>query len=258
VLRSLFILLFPVAVLSGQTNCTVEKIHFSDEEVLQYEVYYDWGLIWVNAAKTSFSIKKEVYGKHTIFHMVGEGSTHKGYDWFFKVRDTFQCWSDTLSLKPFRFTRDSHEGNTRVFNDSYFNYQNKTVTCRKLEKGKVRTDTTKLKPCTFDVLSMVYYARCIDYSKYKIGTKIPISLYLDGEINDTLYLRYLGESKIKTALGEKNCIVFSPLLIKGTIFSGGEDMKVWVTNDEKKIPVLVTTPIIVGNIQVKITSVKGY
>lgn len=257
-LRSLFILLFSVGVASGQTNCYVEKIQFSDEEVLEYEVYYDWGPIWVNAARTSFSIKKVEYTKKKLFHIVGEGSTHKTYDWFFKVRDTFQSWIDTSTLKPLRYIRNSREGGTRVYNDSYFNYQNKKVDCYKLVKGKIKKDSLKLKDCTFDVLSMVYYARCINYSNYQVGSKIPISLYLDGEINDTLYIRYLGEEKISSALGEKKCIVFSPLLIKGTIFSGGEGMKVWVTNDEKKIPVLITTPIIVGNIQVKLTKVKGY
>ncbi len=96
----------------------------------------------------------------------------------------------------------------------------------------MKKDSVKINDCTYDVMTMIYYARCINYSKYNINDKIPISLYLDGEVNDTLYIRYLGSEKIKTALGEKNCIIFSPLLIKGTIFSGGEGMKVWVTENE--------------------------
>jgi hypothetical protein len=257
VLRISFILFFLVGFAKAQNSCRIDDINFSDGEVLEYEVYYDWGPIWVNAARTSFSVKKTEIGKRKVFHFLGEGSTHKNYDWFFKVRDTFQCWADTHSLKPLHYVRNSREGGTRVYNDNYFNYDKKQATFYKLEKKKLKRDSVKLKDCTFDVLSMVYYARTINYKRYQVGSKIPISLYLDGEINDTLYIRYLGEEKVKTALGEKNCIVFSPLLIKGTIFSGGETMKVWVTNDEKKIPVLIVTPIIVGNVQVKIKSVNG-
>lgn len=249
---TIILLLFYFA--KGQT-CRIDNVNFPDGETLEYEVYYDWGPIWVNAARTSFSVKRTEIGKRSVFHFLGEGSTHKNYDWFFKVRDTFQCWADTHSLKPIHYIRKSREGGTVVYNDNYFSYDKKQVIFYKLEKKKLKRDSVKLKDCTFDVLSMVYYARTINYSNYKVGSKIPISLYLDGEINDTLYIRYLGEEKIKTALGEKKCIVFSPLLIKGTIFSGGETMKVWVTNDDKKIPVFIQTPIIVGNIQVKIKSV---
>lgn len=249
------IILFLLADLLKAQSCRIDNINFPDGETLEYEVYYDWGMIWANAARTSFSVKKKEIGKRTVYYFLGEGSTHKGWDWFFKVRDTFQCWADTHSLKPLHYIRKSREGGTIVYNDNYFNYEKKQVKVYKLEKRKLKLDSVKLKDCTFDVLSMVYYARTINYSNYKVGAKIPISLYLDGEINDTLYIRYLGEEKIKTALGDKNCIVFSPLLIKGTIFDGGETMKVWVTNDDKKIPVFIQTPIIVGNIQVKIKSV---
>lgn len=255
-LRISFILLFLFGFAKAQKTCTIDDINFPDGETLEYEVYYDWGPIWVNAARTSFSVKKTEIGKRKVFYFLGEGSTHRNYDWFFKVRDTFQCWADTHDLKPIHYIRNSKEGGTRVYNDNYFIYDKKQVNFFKLEKKKFKRDSVKLKDCTFDVLSMVYYARTINYKHYQIGAKIPISLYLDGEINDSLYIRYLGTEKIKTALGEKNCIVFSPLLIKGTIFSGGETMKVWVTNDEKKIPVLIKTPIIVGNIEVKLKWVK--
>jgi hypothetical protein len=258
VVKIIFALLFFTGSMHAQNACAIEKIGFSSNEVLDYEVFYDWGLIWVNAGKASFSVKHREFHHKNMFYFVGEGSTHSGYDWFFKVRDTFQCWVDTATLKPTRFIRNSREGGNRVYNDSYFNYPRKLVTCNKLIKGKIKADSVKLKECTYDVLSMIYYARCINYANYKVGAKIPISLYLDGEINDTLYIRYLGEEKLKTDIGEKTCSVFSPLLVKGTIFSGGENMKVWVTNDEKKIPVLITTEIVVGKIQVKIKSVKGY
>jgi hypothetical protein len=46
------------------------------------------------------------------------------------------------------------------------------------------------------------------------------------------------------------------LLIPGTIFSGGEGMKVWATDDEKKVPVLIKTPIVVGEVQVKIKEIR--
>jgi hypothetical protein len=163
---------------------------------------------------------------------------------------------DTSTLKPIRYIRNTNEGRTHVYNDNYFNYQNKQAVCYDIKKGKVKKDSVKIGDCTFDVMTMIYYSRCLDYSKYKTGEKIPISLYLDGQVYDTLYIKYLGKETIKTSLGEKKCIKFSPLLISGTIFVGGEGMTVWVSYDRKKIPLLITTPIMVGEIQVKIRDVK--
>jgi hypothetical protein len=214
-------------------------------------------LIWANAGEAKFSVKAEDFRDKPSLHFIGEGTTYKSYDWFFKVRDKFESWVDSASLKPFRYIRKTSEGSTHTYNDNYFNFQRKEAVCYRILGEKIQKDTIPLPACTFDVLTMIYYARCIDYSKYQPDTKIPIILYLDGQIYDKLYIRYMGKEKIKTDLGEMSCIKFKPLLIAGTIFSGGEEMTVWVTDDEKKIPVYIKTPIIVGDIQAKIKTIKN-
>jgi hypothetical protein len=214
-------------------------------------------LIWANAGTAKFSVASDQFRNKKVFHLIGEGTTYPSYDWFFKVRDKFESWVDTASLKPFRYVRNTNEGSTHTYNDSYFNFQRKEVMCYKMIQEKTVKDTIRISACTFDVLTMIYYARCIDYNNYEPDTKIPVSLYLDGEVYDKLYIRYMGKEKIKTALGEIDCIKFKPLLIAGTIFSGGEEMTVWVTDDERKIPVYIKTPIVVGDIQAKIREIKN-
>ncbi len=256
----IFVLLF--SKLTAQVNCDVSELAFKNEEVLTYDVYYHWGLIWANAGKATFTIKPATYKNKKVFNITGEGNTFKSYDWFYKVRDKFESWVDTATLKPLRYIRNTKEGSNQVYNDSYFNFAEKSAICFKILKNKKNSyyskrDTVKISDCTLDVMTMIYFARCIDYKKYKPDDKIPISLYLDGEVNDTLYIRYRGQEKIKTELGEKKCLVFSPLLIAGTIFAGGKGMTVWVTDDDKKIPLLIKTPIVVGEIQVKIKAIKN-
>lgn len=41
----------------------------------------------------------------------------------------------------------------------------------------------------------------------------------------------------------------SPLLVAGDVFKGGENMKVWVSDDEYRIPVMVEAKIIVGSVK---------
>ena len=74
-------------------------------------------------------------------------------------------------------------------------------------------------------------------------------MFLDNEVYE-LYIRYLGKTIITTKYGTFNAIKFKPLLVKGTLFSGGEKMVVYVTDDGNHIPIRVESPIVVGSIKV--------
>jgi len=107
-----------------------------------------------------------------------------------------------------------------------------------------------------DVVSAIYYSRNIDFNKYKEDDKIPFSMFLDNETYN-LYLRYLGKETIKTKYGKFRAIKFKPLLIKGTIFEGGEKMIVWVSDDANRIPLRIESPISVGSIKVDMMNYRN-
>jgi hypothetical protein len=79
-------------------------------------------------------------------------------------------------------------------------------------------------------------------------------MFIDEEVHP-LFIRYLGKEVIKTKYGKYNAIKFSPLLISGTIFSGGEKMLVWVSDDKNHVPLRIESPITVGSVKV---DMKGY
>jgi hypothetical protein len=110
--------------------------------------------------------------------------------------------------------------------------------------------------CVQDVLSAIYYARNIDYSKYKPGDKIPFSMFLDDQVYN-LYIKYLGKEQVTTKYGTFSAIKISPLLIEGTIFKGGEKMMVWVSDDSNHVPVRVDSPILVGSIKVDLVGYEN-
>ena len=101
----------------------------------------------------------------------------------------------------------------------------------------------------YDVISGVYQIRNLDFDKYEINDTIPVRMIIDNEIFD-LYIRYLGKEVLKTHDKRKfRTIKFSALLIEGTIFKGGEDLYVWVTDDLNRIPVLVEAKILIGSVK---------
>lgn len=239
-------------------DCDIKNSAFFSGEEIKYEISYNWGLIWLEAGQVTFKVEMSEYKGVPCYKFSGIGGTYPSYDWIYKVRDRFECWVDTVTLKPHRYIRDVKEGGRTFYNECFFNHQSQKAYCVTIEKKKSpRLDTVPIAACSFDPLTMIYFSRNINYSVYKIKDTIPISLFLDNKIYP-LYIRYMGKDKLKLAdKSEVNCIKFSPLLVEGTIFKGGEGMKVWATDDKNKIPLHVEAPIMVGVVKANVISWKG-
>ncbi len=72
-------------------------------------------------------------------------------------------------------------------------------------------------------------------------------MFLDDQVYG-MYIRYIGKEIVKTKYGMFHAIKIKPLLIKGTVFEGGEKMTLWVSDDANHIPLRVETPISVGKV----------
>lgn len=228
--------------------CGSENVTTQANESLTYGVYYTLAGIYVNAGTAVFTNSLEQFNGSTVYHIRAVGTTNSSYEWFYKVRDSYETYMDTATMKPLKFVRNINEG-------GYKNYEN--VTFNHSAKTAVTTNGVYTVPeCVQDVISAVYNARNIDFNSYKIDDQIPFNLFLDNEVYN-MYVRYMGKEKIKTKYGTFNAIKFKPLLLKGSIFEGGEKMTVWVSDDENRVPIRIESPIIVGSVRVDMMSYKN-
>jgi len=234
--------------LYAQDPCRVKNGSTAHGEVLNYKVYYTLAGAYLGAGEAVFSNKLESLQQTPVWHVTGNGRTYPSYDWFFRVRDTYESFIDTATMTPRKFVRRVQEGSTRIYNQVLFD----------LAKGKAVSThgVFAVSDCIQDVLSVIYFARNLDFSRFVPGQKINLNLFLDDQ-TWPIYIRYLGKEKLKTMYGEYQTIKFRPMLIEGTIFRGGEKMEVWVTDDNNRLPVFIHTPILVGSIKVYLTSFSG-
>lgn len=253
-----FFFLAMITISSAQNACTVVNHTFKENELFSYKILYNWGAIWVAAGEASFGAAKMELNGQPVYHFSGAGTTYPKYDWFYKVNDKYESYADTLTLKPLRFKRDVHEGGSYTNDDYVFNQRKKKVyTASRKNSQPVKYDSLSITSCTNDVMTAIYYTRCINFSSYKIKDTIPVTFVLDGEVFPS-YVRYLGTEIIHSdLLGNVRCIKFRPKLVAGTLFKGGEGMVVWVTDDMNRMPVYVETPIIVGTIKVQLIKYSG-
>ncbi|HEV3326080.1 MAG TPA: DUF3108 domain-containing protein [Puia sp.] len=214
---------------------------FNAGEVLTYKVYYGLSKLNIAAGEASFTTTLERFDHKDVYHVIGEGKTYSFEDKFFRVRDKYESYIDTLTLQPYKFIRDVDEGGYKTKeNVTFIKNANTAITS---------AGVYKVPDCIQDVLSAIFYARNIDFSRHKPGDRIPFYMFLDRQVYP-LYIRYLGKETIRTNYGKFRTIKFKPLLVKGTMFEGGEKMTVWVTDDPNHIAVRIESPITVGKVLV--------
>ena len=214
---------------------------FKHGEKITFTVFYNVIGMYVNAGTAVLTTKKEKYNNAAAYHVVAEGVTNKKYDWIFKVRDRYESYFDSETLKPYKFARDVNEGDVSFKEEVHFNRKNNTAVSN--------NKAYKVPHGVMDVINAMFYARNIDYNAYNVGDKVSFSMFLDNQVYN-MYIRYMGKEEVKTRYGTFRAIKLKPLLLKGSIFEGGEKMTLWVTDDANHIPVRVETKIAVGSVKV--------
>ena len=241
---------------SGQ--CNTDDYSFQIGEKINYEIAYNWGFIWVDAGKVYFKTDGIKHNDRSLFFFEAFGTTYHHYDWIFKVRDLYQSKVDQEGFRPIWFQKNIYEGGTEIFNQYDFDTVARQVSIHVQSPEKnIMAKTLNYDDCRFDVLSACYFARSIDYDNYLPGDKILVKIIIDDVFYET-YIRYQGKETVKNRTGKKyRCIKLSALLVEGTIFKGGEDLVVWITDDQNKIPVKAESKLIIGSVKAYLTGYEG-
>lgn len=226
-------------------------------EVVKYNAYYNWQFVWLNAGTAEFYVADTVFNGIPAYHFKSLGSSLSSYDWFFKVRERFESIVRMSDLAPLWFIRDSYEGGYRAFNHYRFSYIDSTLTIDSYTSNRpYKQKTFDLNKRIYDVLSAIYYCRTIDFSRLKKGDRVPLTMTIDDGVYD-LFIRYQGTERIEHRNGQLfDTYKFSVMLVEGTIFKGGEDMLVWVSRDDKKVPILVEAKILIGSVKAYLLEYK--
>jgi Protein of unknown function (DUF3108) len=228
--------------------CGIKNTTFKTGEKVVMKVFYNAMGAYIGAGEATFTTAISRFNGKPAYHCIGDGKTYPFFDKFFQVRDRYESFIDTATLSPYKFIRNVNEGGYKKYNNVTFNQTTNTA---------VSTNGVfKISECMQDVVSSVYYARNIDWGKYNPGDKIPFDMFLDDEIYH-LYIRYMGKEKIKTQYGKFNAIKIKPLLVKGTIFEGGEQLTAWISDDANRLLLRVESPITVGKVKIDMMSYSG-
>ena len=241
--------------------CYTQNKTFQHGERITYKLFYKLKFIWLPAGEVVFSVNDNMDGT---LHLSAKGRTYKSYEWFFKVRNSYECDIDKSSLLPTNSLRKIREGkNRRLFERVNFDQRHKkAVSQYGCSEEKAQESTIELEDCMHDLLSVLYYTRNIDLNGQQPGSKFPINVFMDQEVK-SLNLIYKGKENRKRIKGRGrfNTIRFTPESIPGRLFekekNKGKKMDVWVSDDQNRLPLLIRTPLAGGQIKAVLKKHEG-
>ena len=82
---------------------SIENNAFAPGEVLEFRIHY--GIIDAGTARIEVKKEQRQIGGRDVLHVVGTGRSTGAFDWFFKVRDTYESYIDAQGIFPWIFVR---------------------------------------------------------------------------------------------------------------------------------------------------------
>lgn len=205
-------------------------------EVLTYSL--DYGFI--TGGKGIMSVKDTLIKGIPVLHVVARGETVGMADALFRIRDRYESYIDPSTDLPVKSVRSIREGRYRYYDEVLYNHDSSFVISK---KAGVKPVPSKIQ----DILSAFYYARNFKFNEnLKQGEIIEIMTYFSNELFP-LRIRFRGIETIKTKFGKIECYKFSPVTEVGRAFKTEDDMHVWISRDNNRIPIKISFNLVVGS-----------
>ena len=256
-LSSLVSRLIPVLVavcFAGEPNLPEVQAPWMKGERLEFDLC--WGPI--TAGSATLEVKPAKDGK-TEFLSFATGN--KTINKIYPVNDTIYTRVRNKGLMTEVFRKRLHEGS--FHNTSIIRFDRKgdkawlsdtVFTDMKTRKVKRSADTAiTIKGMEHSIMSAFYYVRTMPLT---VGDTSRFSA-VSGKKRYELKVLVHGKEELKTAaLGKVKTVKVEPVLDGDGIFVSKGRIFIWLTDDERRIPVLMQCEIALGSIKAKLMKIK--
>lgn len=217
-------------------------------EELTFSLRYEF--IHAGIAKLSFN--KSTYQNdrtkeiRSVYVIKSKAKTNNVFDLIHKVRDELVSTWDAQELISLKFSKKLNEGFYKQNRTIWYYPDIDSLKYQSYSFKQKRYNDSIFMPIekeTQDILSAFYFTRLQDLS---VGDELFINIAVDKKTYIAKVIVHKKEKK-KTIFGKKECLVIEPILAGDAIFKQTGKIKIWVTNDEQKIPVLLKSKFIIGS-----------
>lgn len=225
---------------------------FSNEN-LHYVISYKWGLIHKDAGDATLSLRNS----GNSYQLMLAARTKPWADKFYQVRDTLLGTIRKSDFKPLSYSKITHEKGRYGKDHISYSYSGNKATgkCQRIREDKAGNLNESYKTLTasgpvFDMLSVFYYLRTINYADLANGKEIKATVF-SGSKAETITIRSLGKESIQ--LRDKSRREAYHILFNFTIEGkkkSSDDIDAWISADSSHIPLYLVGKLPVGQVRV--------
>lgn len=243
----LVLLLFPAFLLADEP---ARELPFQPGEILNYDL--KWGLFPVGSA-TMKVLPKEDEGDDGFHRLSFSVRTNEFADAFYKVRTNITSVVDRTFSKSMRYEKSQKEGKTKREIEVLFDYD--AGKANYFESGRL-VSTLPIPSQVLDPLSIAYFFR-LGELKAETETTLPTC---DGRKLKMIKVRTGKTEKIRVPAGTYKAMGTIPEMkdLSGVFKKSPEGiLRIWYSADSRKIPVRISSKVVVGSFTARLVSAEG-
>jgi len=161
----------------------------------------------------------------------------------FLVRDYLVSWVDPKTFRSLRFEKHTVEGKRVRDELTEFDYERGVA----MHEGK----SVRLAEATLDSLSSVYYLRTLSLDPEK-----PPEMQVFSDEPHSLKVEIQGHERVATPAGTFSTIRVEPKSTGAGLIGKGKNLVLWLTDDERRIPVQIKSKLKVGTLIGRLTAIE--
>jgi len=245
--KVLFAFITSALLTSSKPNGKVFTAAYFPGEQIRYRVHY--GFLNAGEAYMRLTDKYYLVNNKICFRAEIIGNSTGAFDKIIRIRDVWGSYFDSVNFQPQKSFRSIQENKYRKREEIYFDYN--------LNKARVivEKDTpvvVNVVPSIQDMVSGYYFLRLQNYDHLRKND----TLKLFGIFEDKTYnfnIIYLGKTLIKTKFGKSNSFVISPIMPENKLFKGAHPIRMWISDDQNRIPLKIEAELLLGSVDLDIT-----
>jgi hypothetical protein len=167
------------------------------------------------------------------------------FNFTYRVMNRIESVWDADQRMSWRYREDRREGGYRAHDDVGFDHEHG-------EAHYVDGRIFPIPPHVQDALSSFYYTRTL---ALPVGGSVFFD-YHASHRSQPLEVRVLGRDRVKVPAGTFDCVIVEPVLRVGGIFKNSGRLMIWLTADDRRVPVQMRSKLAIGSITVQLQDLQ--
>jgi Protein of unknown function (DUF3108) len=236
----------PPTVASLKSESRSATLPFFVGEELSFEVRW----MGLRAGNAHMAVSGQITRNgHDVYHIRSLAESSPFFSLFFYVRDQGETFIDVRELWPWYYHLDQREGSRAVQQTVTFD-QRRGVAIH--TKNQEAPQEVKVPIGVHDSLSSFYLVRTLPL---RVGQSIHLHTFANGKTYD-VEVQVLRREKVEAYWGPVDTLVVRPQMRFQEILRQKGEVLIWVTDDDRRLPIRMRTAITVGSIEATLTDVK--